>query len=397
MNPIKITFLAGLSLAALSSCNKDSSTKNEDSSATQPTLPQGPIAAPEGMVWIPGGTYWRGNEEDPGNLSVFLEGITNPLQRKQIAEKHFLEERPVHQVAVDGFFMDETEVTNRQFKAFVDATGYVTMAETGLKQEDFPNAPADALEPGANVYTKPAEPLNPRRTDNAWRWWAYTKGANWKHPEGPGSTIEDKMDHPVVCVNYDDAAAYAKWAGKRLPTEAEWERASRGGHEKRMFIWGPNVKHEGKWMANCFQGDFPNSSVAEDGFHLSAPVKSYPPNDYGLYDMAGNVWEICSDYYNPRYYEDYILNPVKNPTGPIQPITEAESTQLLRTGTCPPPQPGMHPLSHLRVARGGSFLCHFSYCLRFRPAARHYHEPLTPTHHTGFRCVKDAPKTTPTK
>lgn len=391
MNPFKITLFAGLAAFCLSSCD-NSSTKSAAGSDNKPQLPQGPEVAPEGMVWIPGGIYWRGNEEDPGNLSVFLEGINDPRVRLRVAENHFLEERPLHKCAVDGFFMDATEVTNKQFAEFVEATGYVTMAEEGLKQEDFPKAPADALEPGANVYTKPAEALNPRQTENAWRWWAYTKGANWRHPEGPGSTIEDKMDHPVVSVNYHDAAAYAKWAGKRLPTEAEWEKAARGGHEKRMFIWGANVKLDGKWMANCFQGDFPNASVAEDGFHLSAPVKSYPPNDYGLYDMAGNVWEICSDYYNPRYYEDYILNPVKNPQGPTKPLTETEQTQVLRTGTCPPPVPGMHPLSHLRVARGGSFLCHFSYCLRFRPAARHYHEPLTPTHHTGFRCVKDVPK-----
>jgi formylglycine-generating enzyme required for sulfatase activity len=343
------------------------------------------------MVWIPGGNYWRGNEKDPGNLTVFLEGVSNPQIEQQIISSHFLEERPLHQCEVDGFFMDITEVTNKEFAAFVEATGYITMAEKGLKQEEFPKAPAEALEAGAIVFSKPMESLNPRQTNNAWRWWAYTKGANWRHPEGPESTIEDRMDYPVVCVNYNDAAAYAKWAGKRLPTEAEWEKASRGGHEKRMFEWGPSVKFKGKWMANCFQGDFPNTSTAEDGFHLSAPVKSYPPNDYGLYDMAGNVWEICSDYYNPRYYEQYVLNPVKNPTGPTQPITEIQQSQILQSGTCPPPVPGTHSLTHLRVARGGSFLCHFSYCLRFRPASRHYHEPLSPTHHTGFRCVKDAP------
>lgn len=389
MNPLKITLFATLAALTLNSCNKDKSTATSEQAAE---LPKGPVAAPEGMVWIPGGTYWRGNEEDPGNLSVFLEGINDEATRRRVAENHFLEERPVHQVSVDGFFMDETEVTNKQFAEFVEATGFVTMAEEGLKQEDFPNASPEDLKPGANVYTKPAEALNPRHTQDAWRWWAYTKGANWRHPQGPDSNIEDIMDHPVVCVNYNDAAAYAKWAGKRLPTEAEWERAARGGKEKRMFIWGKNVKKDGEWVANCFQGDFPNASVAEDGFHLSAPVKSYEPNGYGLYDMAGNIWEICSDYYNPRYYEEFILDPVKNPQGPTKPLTEIEQTQVLRTGTCPPPVPGIHPLTHLRVARGGSFLCHFSYCLRFRPAARHYHEPLTPTHHTGFRCVQDAPK-----
>lgn len=394
MNFYKLSItLAGAALLGVSCDTQKTETQGASvAQEAEATLPQGPVASPEGMVWIPGGTYWRGNDDDPGNLQIFLEGVTDATQRRRIAHTHFLEERPQHKVAVDGFFMDATEVTNRQFAKFVEETGYVTMAEAGLKQEDFPNAPADALLPGANVHMKPDEKVNPRRTDNAWRWWAYTPGASWRHPEGPGTSIEDKMDHPVVNVNYHDAQAYAKWAGKRLPTEAEWERASRGGHEKRMYIWGSQVKKDDKWMANCFQGDFPNESVADDGFHFSAPVKSYPANDYGLYDMAGNVWEICSDYYNPRYYEDYILNPVKNPQGPSEPLTQDQQQALLHTGTCPPAQQGMHELSHLRVARGGSFLCHFSYCLRFRPAARHYHEPLTPSHHTGFRCVMDVPK-----
>ena len=168
MNPFKITLFAGLAAFCLSSCD-NSSTKSAAGSDNKPQLPQGPEVAPEGMVWIPGGIYWRGNEEDPGNLSVFLEGINDPRVRLRVAENHFLEERPLHKCAVDGFFMDATEVTNKQFAEFVEATGYVTMAEEGLKQEDFPKAPADALEPGANVYTKPAEALNPRQTENAWR------------------------------------------------------------------------------------------------------------------------------------------------------------------------------------------------------------------------------------
>ncbi|MFC5051124.1 formylglycine-generating enzyme family protein [Rubritalea spongiae] len=390
MNPFKISILATLYFLAFTSCEKQVP-ESTDSLADQSSLPQGPVSAPEGMVWIPGKTYWRGNDQDPGNLSIFQEGVTNPIQRQQIAENHFKEERPVHQVTVKGFYMDATEVTNRQFKEFVDATGYVTLAEKGLSAEEFPNARPEDLVGGANVYTKPAEEINPRRSNNAWRWWAFTEGANWRHPEGPDSSIEDKMDHPVVNVNYDDAQAYAKWAGKRLPTEAEWELAARGGHEKRMFIWGDHVKKDDKWVANCFQGDFPNKSDNQDGFHFTAPVKSYPPNDFGLYDMAGNVWEICSDYFHPRYYFEFVKAPHDNPQGPDFGITEGQSSEIERTGTYSE-IPKLPELTKLRVSRGGSFLCHFSYCLRFRPAARHYNEPLTPAHHTGFRCVKDAPE-----
>ena len=385
MNLLKIPLLAALVVVSLVSCGE----KPQDE-ATERKLSEEAISAPKGMVFIPGGSYWRGNDKDPGNLSIFQESARSEAELKQLAELHFREERPVHRTLVDGFFMDATEVTNAQFAKFVEATGYKTLAEVGLDPKNFPQAKAADLVSGSNVFIKPNQALNPHQTQNAWRWWAYTQGADWRHPEGPGSTIEDKMDHPVVCVNYHDAAAYAKWAGKRLPTEAEWERAARGGHEKRMFIWGDKVQKGGKWMANCYQGDFPNKSKDDDGFHLSAPVGQYPANDYGLYDMAGNVWEICSDYFNPRYYDTLGKDLVVNPQGPTTPLTEPEATQLLNTGEYQP-QHGTHPLTHLRVSRGGSFLCHFSYCLRFRPGARHFHEPLTPSHHTGFRCVMDVP------
>lgn len=396
--PHLITFSL-ISCLAFSSCDKQQASADTANTADSAKLPESPYPVPEGMVWVPGGTFLMGNDKDPGNLSIFLEGtekIPDPARREavinDISERHFSEEGPVHKVQVDGFFMDQTEVTNRQFAKFVEETGYVTLAEKGLSKEDFPNANPEDLKGGANVFTKPQDKVNPRSPGSAWRWWAFTPGATWRHPEGPGSSIEDKMDYPVVCVNYDDASAYAKWAGKRLPTEAEWEKAARGGHEQYMYIWGDSVKKDGKWMANCFQGDFPNSINPEDGYSLTAPVKSYPPNDYGLYDMAGNVWEICSDYYSPSYYQTLAGKTTVNPKGPESPITSVESDQFQNTGTCPPPTPGTHPLTHLRVAKGGSFLCHYSYCLRFRPAARHYHEPLTPTHHTGFRCVMDAPK-----
>jgi len=269
--------------------------------------------APEGMVWIPGGKFMRGN--------------ANPVEGDR---EKFSEEFPAH---------------------VVEATGYKTQAEVGLKQEDFPQARSEDLVGGANVFRKTAGEVNPWRTSPL-RWWSFTPSATWRTPEGPDSSIEDKMDHPVVCVNYYDAKAYAKWAGKRLPTEAEWERAARGGRHKERYVWGKemNPAGSGKW---------------------EAPVKSYSANAWGLYDMAGNVWEICNDYYHPGYYHEFLKNPVKDPKGPSKGISDAERAQFnIHTGA-------------------GSFLCSTQYCLRFRPAARHLHEVFTPSQHTGFRCVKD--------
>jgi len=327
--------------------------------------------APEGMVYVPGGTYLRGNETDPGN------GYSK-------------EEGPIHEVSITAFFMDEHEVTNAQFKAFVEDTGYVTFAEKGPSPSDFPNAPVAALAAGANVFSAPKEEIDPRK-QSAWQWWKFLKGATWKSPEGPGSDIAGRMDHPVVCVNYDDAAAYAKWAKKRLPTEAEWERASRGGKKQLMYEWGNKVTLEGAWQTNAFQGIFPHDNTAKDGFKSTAPVKSYKPNGYGIYDLSGNVWEICSDYFRPDYYSWFKMNIHPDPKGPSKPITDHEFQQWLRTGICQDAPAQTPSLIHMRVSRGGSFLCHESYCLRFRPSARHYHEPITPANHTGFRCVQDIP------
>jgi sulfatase modifying factor 1 len=330
------------------------------------------IVEKDGMVLIPGQTYRRGNEYNPGN------------------DKMYREEAPPHMVTVSGFWIDKHEVTNAQFKEFVDATGYVTFAEKSLSKEEFPNAPPEQLVPGATIFSPPSDDIDPWASDDAWRWWSYTAGACWKSPEGKGSSIKHRMDHPVVCLNANDAQAYAKWAGKRLPTEAEWELAARGGLKNAMFTWGNDPKPDEQWMANCFQGRFPANNSAQDGYKGTAPVGSFPPNGYGLYDMAGNVWEICSDYYHPDYYASFTEEPHPDPKGPEKPITNDELQHFNRYGTCPLPMEGISELTFLHVTKGGSFLCHWDYCLRYRPAARHYAEVLAPTNHSGFRCVRDA-------
>ncbi len=325
---------------------------------------------PKGMAFIPEGTYVRGSEGKLDN------------------GKAYLEESPKHFVTVSSFYMDETEVTNAQFMAFIEDTGYITFAEKGLSKEDFPMAPAEMLKAGASIFTPPPTDIDPHRY-NAQSWWPFVPGADWRHPQGPGSSIVDKMDHPVVCVNYYDAKAYAAWAGKRLPTEAEWELAARGGLQEKTYTWGNERKPEKAWLANCFQGNFPAKDTAEDGFLSTAPVQSFAKNGYGLYDMAGNVWEICADYYRPDYYSQFVKNAHPNPTGPTQPVTDAEVAIWRQTSRLPEAHPDIPKLTHLRVSKGGSFLCHVDYCLRYRPAARQQSEPLTPTNHTGFRCVKD--------
>jgi formylglycine-generating enzyme required for sulfatase activity len=309
--------------------------------AIRDAKPPGP--APEGMVWIPGGTFLMGTEE--------------PMMR---------DARPIHPVTVDGFWMDRTEVTNAQFAAFVAATGYVTVAEKKPEARDFPGVPAENLVAGSVVFDPPPGIVS---LDDAYAWWAYRPGADWRHPEGPDSSIDGRMDHPVVHVCYDDAAAYAKWAGKRLPTEAEWEFAARGGLDRKRYTWGDDLKPEGQWLANVWQGKFPNENTAEDGFTTTAPVGSYPPNGFGLVDMAGNVWEWCSDWYRPEYYR---YSPAENPAGP-------ESSQ-------DPNEPGVPK----RVQKGGSFLCSDLYCVRYMPGGRGKGQVDSAAQHLGFRCVKDA-------
>ncbi len=311
------------------------------------TLATALAAPPSGMVWIPGGTFEMGSD---------------------LAE--FPDAQPVHPVYVDGFWMDETEVTNAEFGKFVDATGYVTVAERPLNPEDFPGAQPDLLVPGAVVFAPPdgAVPL-----DSNLRWWTYVPGASWKHPTGSGSSLEGRENYPVINVAYEDAAAYAEWAGKRLPTEAEWERAARGGLDRKPFVWGDEFSPNGQFLANTAQGHFPERNTAADGFAAAAPVKSYPPNAYGLYDVAGNVWEWVGDWYRPDTFVKAAANgPISvNPTGP--------------DGSFDPAEPSVPK----RVHKGGSFLCTDQYCSRYMPGGRGKGDVSTGTNHLGFRCVKN--------
>ncbi|HKF58312.1 MAG TPA: formylglycine-generating enzyme family protein [Blastocatellia bacterium] len=322
---------------------------------TTPNTAPAPRAAPPGMVWIPGGEFSMGAADSPGDGEVGMKATRDS--------------RPIHRVYVDGFFMDQTDVTNAEFAQFVKATGYVTVAERKPRQEDYPNAPPENLVAGSVVFSPPDHPVP---LDNHFKWWSYVHGANWQHPAGPKSSIAGRDRYPVVQIAYEDAEAYAKWAAKRLPTEAEWEFAARGGLAGKPYIWGDDFRPNGKWMANTHQGHFPMQDTGEDGYAGIAPVRSYPPNGYGLYDMAGNVWQWTTDWYRPDYYQILASTGgvAQNPQGPARPWDPAEPNERKKTH------------------RGGSFLCTDQYCSRYVVGTRGKGDVSTGTNHLGFRCVE---------
>jgi formylglycine-generating enzyme required for sulfatase activity len=295
---------------------------------------------------------------------VRLEGGTFAMG----SAAHYREEGPVRQVRVAPFLIGRTEVTNAEFAAFVDATGYVTTAERSLDPAKHPGWPEELLRPGSMVFAQPAEPVS---LGNPNAWWRYVPGASWRHPTGPGSSIEGLDNHPVVQVSPEDVAAYAAWAGGRLPTEAEWEFAARGGLDGAEYVWGETYDPAQGWKANTWQGPFPNKDLADDGYHGTAPVASFPPNGYGLYDMAGNVWEHVADWWVPGHPSDEQTDPA----GPPEVLAARFS----------------HPeIGPMRVVKGGSWLCAPSYCLRYRPAARQSAELGLGSNHIGFRIARDA-------
>jgi formylglycine-generating enzyme required for sulfatase activity len=268
---------------------------------------------------------------------------------------------------VDGFWMDETEVTNDQFARFVKATGYVTVAERAPRAADYPNAPPENLVAGSACFTPPREAVP---LDDLYRWWSYVRGADWRHPQGPRSDIRSKGRYPVVHVAYADAEAFARWAGKRLPTEAEWEFAARGGEAGRVYAWGDDMRPGGAFRANTHQGRFPAEDTAEDGYPGVAPVGRFPREGYGLYDVSGNVWEWVSDWYRPDYYAQVAGAVARNPRGPDTPYDPAEPTEKKR------------------VQRGGSYLCTDQYCTRYMVGTRGKGEVTSGSDHVGFRCVR---------
>jgi sulfatase modifying factor 1 len=337
----------------------DTSPRNLKGDSFGQTIPNSSIAserAPSGMTWIPGGE--------------FSMGAQDAADMNDVGMKATVDSRPIHRVYVDGFFMDKTDVTNAQFEKFVKATGYVTIAERKPKVEDYPDAPPENLVAGSVVFAPPDHPVP---LNDYLQWWSYVPGANWRHPLGPKSSIAGKANYPVVQIAYDDAVAYAKWAGERLPTEAEWEFAARGGLSGKPYVWGDEFRPHGKWMANTHQGHFPDDDTGADGYAGIAPVARFAPNGYGLYDMAGNVWQWTSDWYRPDYYAQLKRGGVaRNPQGP--------------DSAYDPSEPG----SAKKVHRGGSFLCTDQYCSRYMVGTRGKGSVDTGTNHLGFRCVAAA-------
>jgi len=341
-----LTVLCAGSLApAADHCDSGISAVRRSAAAAALSVGQGSQSTAR-MIRTPGGEFWMGSD------------------RADIDDA-----KPVHRVYVAPFWMDRTAVSNDQFAHFVAATGYITVAERQPDPKDFPGAKPEDLAPGSVVFTPPSHTVD---LDNALVWWRYVKGANWRHPEGPASDINSRGNHPVVQVAWEDAAAYAKWAGKRLPTEAEFEFAARGGLDRQPYVWGKEFKPGGKFQASTFQGHFPEHNTAADGYAGTSPMGSFPPNAYGLADMAGNVWEWCVDWYRADYYKQIAQNGdvIRNPQGPPDSFD--------------PDEPGVTK----RVQKGGSFLCTDQYCARYMHGSRAKGEPSTGTNHAGFRCVR---------
>jgi formylglycine-generating enzyme required for sulfatase activity len=311
------------------------------------------------MVWVPGGEFSMGAADSSGEpRATGRDGCGDPLA----------DARPVHRVSLDGFWMDRTEVTNEEFARFVRATGYVTVAERTPTASEFPGAPRENLVAGSVVFEPPARPVP---LDSQFRWWSYVRAASWRHPFGAASDVRGRERFPVVHVAYEDAQAYARWAGKRLPTEAEFEFAARGGLAGKLYPWGDDLRPGGRWMANTFQGQFPSEDSGEDGWRGLAPVASFPSNAYGLYDVAGNVWEWVADWYRRDAYALAAEGGVSHdPRGPRDSFDPVE------------------PSTPKRVQRGGSFLCTDQYCSRYLVGSRGKGDPSSGANHLGFRCVR---------
>ena len=302
------------------------------------------------MVWIRGGRFQMGSDE------------------------HYPEEAPAHSVDVDGFWMDRFTVTNAEFRRFVELTGHVTVAERPPNPADYPGAKAEMLVPASVVFRKPSHRVDLR---NHYNWWEYIPGADWRHPEGPGSSLKDRAKHPVVHVAYDDAVAYAQWEGKELPTETEWEFAARGGLDGATYAWGEEFTPRDRHMANTWQGEFPWQNFVTDGWERTAPVGCFPPNGYGLYDMIGNVWEWTTDWYAPHH------EPAQSCCGAVDREDARERSYDPQTPNAKIPR---------KVIKGGSFLCAPNYCRRYRPAARMAQAVDTSVCHLGFRLILRAPR-----